>query len=404
MLGTEPVRVVAAPRGVAPRAGRAATKHGQSVTYSLSGDDATGLWKHAHITRSKFCESHGGIIMRVSDRKAAALLLATRRFSRVQRLCAGHERLLHARRRHRVERHGRHRRRSNADMGADHDGVQPGARRVRRRTGRWVCRSSARGASYMDPEQLNGGVIDQVAAAVHSLLPSHTIGRARSTAAASGSRFPYVAKNWRLANDNATLRVFYGRGGMNTDWDDGSASDAVFCRRDPCGHPPLRPAGVFGSGVAGVDLMQAFFSVNYAGQSGRQLRLGYRPGHRRAGVRSQGRIGVCTDTRDVRGVRGHLVADVTDDNGHDVDFGFGFVRAVSGGRSTTDSASGLAYQSKMSMDEFDDYSDLFAEQGGFDIPASIKGGLSFIASERRCASTSTSNTRSSAMSIRSAIR
>ncbi len=38
---------------------------------------------------------------------------------------------------------------------------------------------------------------------------------------------------------------------------------------------------------------------------------------------------------------------------------------------------GLAYQSKMTMSEFDDYADLFAERGGFDIPSSIKAGLSF---------------------------
>ena len=33
---------------------------------------------------------------------------------------------------------------------------------------------------------------------------------------------------------------------------------------------------------------------------------------------------------------------------------------------------GLAYQSKIGMSEFDDYADLFAEDGGFDIPASMK--------------------------------
>jgi long-chain fatty acid transport protein len=32
------------------------------------------------------------------------------------------------------------------------------------------------------------------------------------------------------------------------------------------------------------------------------------------------------------------------------------------------------------MGEFDDYADLFAEAGGFDIPSSIKGGISFLAS------------------------
>jgi long-chain fatty acid transport protein len=34
------------------------------------------------------------------------------------------------------------------------------------------------------------------------------------------------------------------------------------------------------------------------------------------------------------------------------------------------------------MSEFDDYSDLFAEDGDFDIPSSIKAGLSFVANDQ----------------------
>jgi long-chain fatty acid transport protein len=40
-------------------------------------------------------------------------------------------------------------------------------------------------------------------------------------------------------------------------------------------------------------------------------------------------------------------------------------------------SAGLSYHSKMSMSELDDYSDLFAEAGGFDIPASTMLGISF---------------------------
>jgi long-chain fatty acid transport protein len=42
---------------------------------------------------------------------------------------------------------------------------------------------------------------------------------------------------------------------------------------------------------------------------------------------------------------------------------------------------GLSYQSKISMGEFDDYADLFAQAGGFDIPSSIKAGLSVLATD-----------------------
>jgi long-chain fatty acid transport protein len=40
-------------------------------------------------------------------------------------------------------------------------------------------------------------------------------------------------------------------------------------------------------------------------------------------------------------------------------------------------SAGLSYTSKMSMSELDDYSDLYAQAGGFDIPSSAKLGLSF---------------------------
>ena len=35
----------------------------------------------------------------------------------------------------------------------------------------------------------------------------------------------------------------------------------------------------------------------------------------------------------------------------------------------------------MSMDEFDDYADLFAQDGGFDIPSTLKAGISFKAGD-----------------------
>jgi long-chain fatty acid transport protein len=63
-------------------------------------------------------------------------------------------------------------------------------------------------------------------------------------------------------------------------------------------------------------------------------------------------------------------------NGHDTSTGFGGAAGIWWAMGDAVSA-GLAYQSKMSMSEFDDYSDLFAEDGGFDIPASAKLGISF---------------------------
>ena len=43
---------------------------------------------------------------------------------------------------------------------------------------------------------------------------------------------------------------------------------------------------------------------------------------------------------------------------------------------------GVVYQTETFMTEFDDYADLFAEQGDFDIPADFKIGLTFKANDR----------------------
>ncbi len=42
---------------------------------------------------------------------------------------------------------------------------------------------------------------------------------------------------------------------------------------------------------------------------------------------------------------------------------------------------GAAYQSKMNMSEFDRYKGLFAEQGGFDIPANWQAGIAVMPNE-----------------------
>ncbi|HAS49862.1 MAG TPA: hypothetical protein DCS33_11380 [Gammaproteobacteria bacterium] len=62
-------------------------------------------------------------------------------------------------------------------------------------------------------------------------------------------------------------------------------------------------------------------------------------------------------------------------NGHDFSYGAGIKLGAIWDLSETIHL-GLSYQSRIEMSELDDYSDLFAESGGFDIPASIRGGIS----------------------------
>lgn len=66
------------------------------------------------------------------------------------------------------------------------------------------------------------------------------------------------------------------------------------------------------------------------------------------------------------------------DNDHDLSRGFG-IKIGFHWQATERLQLAAAYKSKVYMEEFEDYEDLFAESGGFDIPADLKLGLSYLA-------------------------
>jgi long-chain fatty acid transport protein len=190
---------------------------------------------------------------------------------------------------------------------------------------------------------------------------------------------PYVAKNWRLQNDRMLSFLFYGRGGMNTDWQS-SSETAIF---DPDGPGPATPGafpGPFGGGNAGVDLMQAFASLNYAGKTSDRFAWGIGPVVAVQAFKAKGVGAFAPFTRTFAASGGTVFPTNLTNNGRDFAFGWGVSAGIWFAMSDTVSA-GLAYQSKMSMGEFDDYADLFAKSGGFDIPAATKFGLSVKASD-----------------------
>ena len=211
-----------------------------------------------------------------------------------------------------------------------------------------------------------------------SLAPASATGQIDSSS--EYFPIPYVAKNWRLDNDRAVTFVFYGRGGMNTDWDSTAASaTSAFC--DPTGQQAVVSGpGPFCAGEAGVDLSQAFVSLNYAGRSGDNFAWGIGPVF---AIQAFEATGVASFTPITKSFYENLIntgqpgpVQNLSNNGHDFSYGLGIAGGIWFG--LTDSIGlGLAYQSKMSMSSFDDYSDLFAEGGGFDIPSSIKVGVSF---------------------------
>ena len=188
---------------------------------------------------------------------------------------------------------------------------------------------------------------------------------------------PYVSKVWNRGDQSAFAASFYGRGGMNSDFSGGTAS---FDPDSPAGPAPVFTLpGTFGGGTTGVDLSQAFLDLTYARQHG-AFSWGVSAifSAQAFEARGVGNFAGFTETF-ARSGGTELPTHLTD-NGHDFSFGYGFkVGAIWQVNEIV--ALALAYQSETKMSKLDKYSDLFAGGGSFDIPSSIRAGISVAASE-----------------------
>jgi len=189
---------------------------------------------------------------------------------------------------------------------------------------------------------------------------------------------PHIAKSWQLANDSAFALSFYGRGGMNTTWKGGTAT---FDPDGPGPAPIMTFDGTYGAGQAGVNYSQAFLDITWAKKINDKLSLGVSGivvAHmfNAKGVKS---FAGYTETFAASG--GMTMPGNLSNNGTDLAFGGGFKVGLHSPISDQVSL-GLMYQTKIWMGKFDDYSDLFAEQGGMDVPADLKFGVTFHANEK----------------------
>ena len=233
------------------------------------------------------------------------------------------------------------------------------------------------------------GGCDPINGITDPCLPSHTINPGKTDSGSEYFPIPYVAKNWSLEGDANISAVFYGRGGMNTNWDDPNAgATSYFCGGgDPLTGLPNSGTGPYcadrtssSGGTAGVNLMQAFLAVNYSNKVNDDFAWGAGPVFAVQMFEAKGVQTFAPITKSF--VQGGVFPSANlSNNDADTSIGFGFAAGLWWGMTDTVSL-GLAYQSRMYMSEFDDYADLFAEAGDFDIPSSIKLGLSFLASEQ----------------------
>jgi long-chain fatty acid transport protein len=158
----------------------------------------------------------------------------------------------------------------------------------------------------------------------------------------------------QMLNNAMSLGVsVYGNGGMNTDY--------------------KTPFPLFGSSNPGVDLSQLFvaptlgYKVTPEHALGISLNLAYQR------FKAHGLENFTAPSGPMQ--FSAFPADVTN-RGYDSSFGYG-LRIGYLGQLTPNFALGLTYQTKTKMDEFDKYRGLFAEQGGFDIPANYGAGVAF---------------------------
>jgi len=185
---------------------------------------------------------------------------------------------------------------------------------------------------------------------------------------------PYVAKTWAFRENSALGVSFYGRGGMNTKWHGGSAT------LDPDGPGPapvLTLPGTFGGGTAGVNLSQAFLDVTAAFDLG-SLNVGFSGVLAVQGFKAEGLVLFSGFTETFAASGGTQLPRHLTDNGTDFSFGYG-VKVGAIFEATDRLNLGISYASKTSMTDLDDYADLFAEGGGFDIPASGRLSVSYMA-------------------------
>ncbi len=166
----------------------------------------------------------------------------------------------------------------------------------------------------------------------------------------------------QMLDENSSMGVsVYANGGMNTEY----ANDAY-------GFGPGR--GVFMDGTTGVDLKQLFLNLSYARKINERASYGASlilaaQAFEAKGLANFGRM---TNQFATTGVMPTNLSDT----GHDLSYGAGLKFGIQG-----EVANGLtlaaSYQTKTWMSEFDDYKDLFAEDGDFDIPASATIGLAW---------------------------
>ena len=213
--------------------------------------------------------------------------------------------------------------------------------------------------------------------ALNGQLGSFTIGPDSIESENEYFPIPYFAGIWKLDNTRTFSAAFYGRGGMNTEYRGGTASFDPDGQQGP--GPVMTLPGAFGAGTLGVDLSQAFLDMTYSEKAG-SFNWGITGVLAVQAFEVTGMANFAGYTETFAKSGGTELPKNLSNNGHEYSYGLGVKAGVIW--EATDALNlGLSYQSKTYMTELDDYADLLAKSGNFDIPASARAGISWQVSD-----------------------
>lgn len=187
-----------------------------------------------------------------------------------------------------------------------------------------------------------------------------TFGLAPGTVESDGNLFviPHFGVNWALGANASVGLAVYGNGGMNTEY---PAFTNAYCP------PGTLGTGTYCMGGAGVDLQQLFLNASYSRKINATSSWGVSLIGAYQKFKADGLLAFGSYSLDPANLS---------DNGYDSSTGFG-AKIGWQGEVSSGLTLGASYQTKTSMGTFDKYKGLYAEQGGFDIPATATIGLAF---------------------------
>jgi len=204
---------------------------------------------------------------------------------------------------------------------------------------------------------------------------------------------PSFAYSMKLGGSNLGIAV-YGNGGMNAEY---RADDTIFGLNNVGVQTLLAgngfSQGPFGGGTASIDLSQLFTNLSFASKLSEHSSWGVSLIFAVQSLKIRGVQSFAGFTETFNQVFGATLAangnniplataaglaavDNMSNQGREYAFGaggkIGYLTEVMNGVSV-----GLSYQSKIYMTEYDDYSDLLAENGDLDIPATASVGVTW---------------------------